>query len=48
MKYAVLIATLLGLAACNTIKGAGEDIAAGGEAVADTAEEVKEDINQTY
>ncbi len=32
------------LAACNTIKGAGEDIEAGGEVVQDVADDVKEEI----
>jgi predicted small secreted protein len=40
-RWAALVAIALlvgGLAACNTIEGAGEDIEAAGEAVEDTAE----------
>lgn len=33
------------LAACNTVSGAGKDISAGGEAISDGAEEVKEEIS---
>ncbi|MGE3301835.1 MAG: entericidin A/B family lipoprotein [Hyphomonadaceae bacterium] len=33
-------------AACNTVKGAGEDIKAGGEAVAKSAEQVKDDMSK--
>lgn len=44
--YALLVGlvSLGGLAACNTIGGAGEDIQAGGEAITDTAEEVQTEI----
>ena len=31
----------LAVAACNTVEGAGKDVEAAGEAVADTAREVK-------
>lgn len=31
----------LGLTACNTIKGMGQDISAGGEAIEETAKETK-------
>ncbi|NWG46118.1 MAG: hypothetical protein HXY25_06175 [Alphaproteobacteria bacterium] len=37
---ALLLATGLGLSACNTISGAGQDI----EATADTAEETKDQM----
>lgn len=43
-----LLAVLLfsaGLAACNTIQGAGEDIEQGGEAVSESAEEVEDEID---
>jgi predicted small secreted protein len=32
------------LAACNTIGGAGEDIKAGGDAISDTADDVKDQM----
>jgi predicted small secreted protein len=40
----VLLGLTLGLVACNTIEGAGEDASAAGGAVSDTAKETK----QTY
>lgn len=36
-----LLFSILGVAACNTVEGAGEDIQAGGEAIEETAEDVK-------
>jgi predicted small secreted protein len=42
----VALASLGGLAACNTVKGAGEDIKATGTAVSDAAQETKEDIQK--
>lgn len=40
---ALAVAMLLGgLAACNTIEGAGEDLQSAGEAVEDTAERASE------
>lgn len=44
MKKFVLIAaaiTSLGLAACNTVAGAGEDMQAAGTAVKDTAKDAQ-------
>lgn len=35
-----------GLAACNTVEGAGEDVEGGGEAVSDTARETEQDLSQ--
>ncbi len=35
---------ILGLAACETIGGAGQDLQAGGRAISETAEEVQEDL----
>lgn len=32
------------VAACNTVSGAGQDIQDGGEAIENTAEDVKEDV----
>jgi predicted small secreted protein len=33
---------LLGLVACNTVEGAGKDIQSGGDAISDTARDVKQ------
>lgn len=46
MKRYILVfltatATLLGIAACNTMKGMGQDIEAGGDAIEDSASEHK-------
>lgn len=41
---AMFLAAML-LAACNTVEGVGEDVQAGGEAIEDTAKDVKEDIS---
>ena len=38
---AVLLAAGLGLAACNTMEGVGEDVQSGGRAIEKTAEDVK-------
>ena len=45
-KIAALLAVLGLAAACNTVEGAGQDIAAGGEAVSDTAQNVQREINE--
>lgn len=37
----VLVATCAGLVGCNTVAGAGQDIKAGGNAVTNSAEKVK-------
>lgn len=46
--YRYLGLALLGmfatLSACNTIGGAGRDVAAGGQAISETAEEVENDL----
>jgi entericidin B len=34
--------TMMSLSGCNTISGAGEDVSAAGDAMSDTAEDVKE------
>ncbi|MBX3481081.1 MAG: entericidin A/B family lipoprotein [Caulobacter sp.] len=44
MRKLVILAVLaaaMSTAACNTIKGAGEDVSAAGDAVSDTAEQAK-------
>jgi len=38
--WAALAASLM-VAACNTVKGAGEDVSAAGNAVSDTAQDAK-------
>jgi predicted small secreted protein len=40
----LVIASIAGLFGCNTIEGAGKDIQRGGEAVSDTAKDVKRDM----
>lgn len=43
---ALLFGTVsLGLAGCNTIAGAGEDIQSGGEAIERSAEEVADELD---
>lgn len=37
----LVTASIAGLAACNTIAGAGEDVSAGGHAVTNSAEKAK-------
>ncbi|MBI1254678.1 MAG: entericidin A/B family lipoprotein [Hyphomonas sp.] len=45
---AVLLAVALipALAACNTVKGVGKDVQAGGEIVEEVAKEVEEEITK--
>ncbi len=38
---AMTLAALLGLAACNTVEGFGQDVQSGGEAVTDTAQDAE-------
>ena len=45
MKIAGLGLFTLMAAACNTVAGAGEDIQAGGNAIEDSADEVKEEMS---
>ena len=40
----MLLVSIAGLIGCNTIEGAGKDIQSGGEAVSDTAKDVKRDM----
>ena len=47
LKNLILLAwmfVMLGLAACNTTRGAGEDVEATGEGIQDAAEDVEEEI----
>ena len=40
------VLVLAGLAACNTVEGAGQDVQAGGDAISDTAREAEQDLSQ--
>ncbi len=40
----LVLVSIAGLIGCNTIEGAGKDIQRGGEAVSDTAKDVKRDM----
>lgn len=40
------VLVLAGLAACNTVEGAGQDVQGGGEAISDTARETERDLSQ--
>jgi predicted small secreted protein len=40
----LVLVSIAGLIGCNTIEGAGKDIQRGGEAVSDTAKDVKQDM----
>lgn len=40
----ILLLSSFGLTGCNTIEGAGKDIQRGGEAVSDTAKDVKREM----
>lgn len=39
---ALLLLVLTALGACNTVKGMGQDVEAGGEAISDTAEKIQD------
>ncbi len=41
MILLMITAAALSLAACNTVKGAGQDVSSAGRAVSDTAEDAK-------
>ncbi len=42
----IALAGFLGLSACNTVQGAGEDVSAAGNAVSDTAEEAQDEMTE--
>jgi entericidin B len=46
MKTQMIFAALavVMLASCNTVRGVGQDVQAGGEAVEEAAEEVQDDL----
>ena len=49
MKPFICALALLALGACNTVKGAGQDISAGGQVISETAEDADTAIkNSTY
>ena len=43
-RYAILFATLLGLAACETVGGMGRDLENAGDTLTDTADDVQDDF----
>lgn len=47
-SLAVLFSLVLGTSACNTTRGAGEDIEAAGEAVQQGAENASEAIDERF
>jgi len=38
----MLVAAAMTISACNTVKGAGQDVSAAGRAVSDTAQDAKQ------
>ncbi|WP_118134749.1 entericidin A/B family lipoprotein [Oceanicella sp. SM1341] len=44
-KRIALLGFFLGLAACNTVQGMGEDIQSGGSAIEESSEKVQSDMN---
>ena len=46
MKYFVVLAAAIALSACNTVRGAGEDVAATGNIVSNAAESTESSIEQ--
>lgn len=42
----LLVAAMLALGACNTMRGAGEDVQAAGEAMSGAAEETEEEVEE--
>ena len=49
MKTITAILSVLlfaGLAACNTVEGAGEDVESGGEAISNTAQEAEQELSE--
>ncbi len=45
LKLVLVMLGLLGLAACNTTRGFGQDVEATGEAIEETAEDTQEEMN---
>lgn len=44
IRYLCLAVAILGLAACQTVEGFGEDVEAGGRVIQDTSDDVQDDI----
>lgn len=44
LAVAVAVASMTTLAACNTVRGAGEDVTTAGHAVSNTATDVQQDM----
>ena len=42
----IMALLVIGLSACNTIKGAGRDVSAGGKAVSDAAATTQQDMKK--
>lgn len=42
---AVMVFSVFGAAACNTVEGVGEDVRATGEVISDTAKDAQNDLN---
>ncbi|QDL94643.1 entericidin A/B family lipoprotein (plasmid) [Paroceanicella profunda] len=43
-KRLAILGVFIGLAACNTVQGIGEDVQAGGSAIESSSEKVQSDI----
>ncbi len=43
-RPALVLSIILGLAACETIEGLGQDVQSGGAAISETANEVQRDL----
>ena len=43
-RYIVVFATLLGLAACETVGGVGRDLETAGDAIEDTAQDAQQEM----
>jgi entericidin B len=44
MRLAAILALLMALTACETVKGAGRDIEKAGDAITDTSTEVQQEL----
>jgi len=44
IRFAILLAALVGLAACETVGGMGRDVESAGEALQGTAQDVQDEI----
>jgi len=46
ITVALSVLLFAGLAACNTVEGAGQDVEAGGEAISDTARDAEQEMSE--